>query len=772
MEKIFYFIIVAATFGLSGCGAMLPTQSRLLMSGQFGELERHMEEKVSNIQEADNWDITDMCLAYVHLKRYSKTQSCLEEIQRRIDRGDDTRVFYYGQYLGDIEVLHGKLKPQILVEMGEYPNAIIQANKALEVIERSTLPAAGEAEMEVLQSMGLAYALSGQREEAERCLARLDGLSTAFTRILLKNTKYLAIARINIALGRYDRALAAFQVLKESGGLQFFRAAATITAAATVQVGEMWTWLDLPVDYTYFKVLLETGDTAQAKQGFDELLKVPQAKDNGPIYWLILFDRGRIAELEGSRQEAIDLYRQAVDIIEPQRSTINTEASKIGFVGDKQAVYARLIDALSSDKQYSAALEYIERSKSRALVDMLAKKKDFSVQAGDAKQIRELLALKEQSEQELFVQNTSTEAARTRGIAFSSKEKLQQQAPELSSLVSVTSLSVREIQEILPPDETLVEYYYSDKQLSVFALSSGGLSAVRLDINNLPENIKNFRQSISDGSSNTHEALGRQLYNTLIKPIEKSLSTSKLIIVAHGALHYLPFYALHDGQEFLIERYSIRMLPSASVMKYLRKEKSNKSGNILAFGNPDLGNPQYDLIYAQNEAVAVSKTMPNSKVLLRNDATETALDTYGSGFDYIHFATHGVFDTDAPLNSGLLLAKDKINDGKLTVDKLYSMKLDADLVTLSACETGLGKIANGDDVVGLTRGFLYAGSNSVVASLWKVDDLATSSLMMAFYDALKTTDKREALRLAQLQTKEQYNHPYFWSAFQLTGNAQ
>jgi len=108
----------------------------------------------------------------------------------------------------------------------------------------------------------------------------------------------------------------------------------------------------------------------------------------------------------------------------------------------------------------------------------------------------------------------------------------------------------------------------------------------------------------------------------------------------------------------------------------------------------------------------------------------------------------------------------------LTVDKLYSTKLDADLVTLSACETGLGKIANGDDIVGLSRGFLYAGSSSIVASLWKVDDLATSDLMTRFYSTMKTKDKREALRSAQLDTMSKYPHPFYWASFQLTGNAK
>ena len=233
-----------------------------------------------------------------------------------------------------------------------------------------------------------------------------------------------------------------------------------------------------------------------------------------------------------------------------------------------------------------------------------------------------------------------------------------------------------------------------------------------------------------------------------------------------------PFNALHNGKSYLIERYSIRILPSASVIKYLQAKKTSKPADILVFGNPDLGDPRYDLVYAQNEAIAVSKTQSRSRVLLRKEATETAFKKYGSSFKYIHFATHGQFNVDAPLKSAVLLAPDAESDGILTVNKLYSTKIDADLVTLSACETGLGKIANGDDIVGLTRGFLYAGSSSIVASLWKVDDLATADLMTRFYTNMKTLDKREALRQAQLQTKKKYDHPFYWASFQLTGNSK
>ncbi|MGA2332376.1 MAG: CHAT domain-containing protein [Syntrophales bacterium] len=788
MNRGLYIIMFVVTL-MIGCGALMPEKARLMGAARYEDLARHMEGSISDMHTASNQDLTYLCLAYSNLKNYSKLFPCLDEMQMRIDRGDTILLkapppFRGGH--GDISLEYEIMRTRAYIETGDYAKAILHGRSVMEFVgpdpvqsrkghagrQRSPNLLGATAYTEALHLLGLAYALKGEREEAEECVYRLERTPTHGV-AGVADAKYLALAGIHIALGQYKQAREAFELLKREGS-DSMRTIGTAVALVLFQVGEeeLWSYKDLPKNYAYCKVLLETGDVAQAKKGYDELLKVPQIKVNGTIYWLILFDRGRIAEQEGDLKLTIDSYRRAVDAIERQRSTINTETSKIGFVGDKQAVYRRLIAALFNDKQYSSALEYIERSKSRALVDMLATKKDFAVQTGNEGQVRELLAMTDNSEQEALAQEIRSKKDNTRSVIIKTKEQLQQQASELASLVSVTSISVAEIQKLIPADETLIEYYYTDKELYAFVLTSQGLSAIRLDSGNLAEDIKAFRKSLENASSASYEMLSRQMFNKLMKPVEGSLHTRKLIIVPHGVLHYLPFYALHDGKDYVIERYSIRMLPSASVINYLQRQKVAKAGDILAFGNPDLGDSKYDLIYAQNEAIAVSKTRPRSKVFLRKEATETALEKYGAGFSYIHFATHGEFDADKHLNSALLLAADAESDGKLTVDKLYSMKLDADLITMSACETGLSKIANGDDLVGLTRGFLYAGSSSIVASLWKVDDLATAELMTRFYRELESTDKREALRTAQLETKKKYPHPYYWASFQLTGNAK
>ena len=295
------------------------------------------------------------------------------------------------------------------------------------------------------------------------------------------------------------------------------------------------------------------------------------------------------------------------------------------------------------------------------------------------------------------------------------------------------------------------------------------VKAVKLNGGNLPQEIEAFRKALEDPKSNQISELSRNLYGRLIQPVAPQLTTKRLLIVGHGVLHYLPFAALSDGSGYLVDRYSIRLLPSASVLQFLKGRQAQKAGSLLAFGNPDLGDAKYDLKFAQDEVQTIAKSFSGAKVLVRQEATKSAFKSLGPQFSYLHLATHGKFDPDMPLKSGLLLAKDNQDDGFLSMGDLYSMRLNADLVTLSACETGLGKVSNGDDVVGLTRGFLYAGSNSIVASLWEVDDLATSQLMTEFYTNLKKGDKQEALRQAQLSVKKQNPHPFYWAAFTITG---
>ncbi len=779
---------------LGGCATgILGERDTAMVTSRYEELERIGERETAGLKEVSSPKLMPLCMAYAKLKRYNKLFPCLDRLEDNIRRGDKRQMDFdefakrnplmagmamMGSAVaggregleGDISIFPYLMRAEAYIDLARYAEAVEQAKKGV-----ANIPTQWNQErwarIMSTSMVGLAYALGGDRDNALKTATELENVSTAYPYTLLRGDKGVGLAKIYLALKDYPKALNAMEEGKDTLFGSFAKGVADAFAAGDTKGEGLWVWQDLPREFVYNKTLFEVGRANEAKAGYDKLLGIPQTKDNGDIYWVILFDRGRIAEKEGNRAQAVELYRKAVDVIEGQRATINTEASKIGFVGDKQAVYQHLVAALLAESRNAEAFEFVERAKSRALVDMLAAKQDFAIHTVNAQQVRTLLAQVNTTESEARIQGGDAAIAGKRSLAVKLKSDLQTQAPELAALVNVTYSSAKDIQARLPADEVLIEYYYDDKKVYAFVITRERLQVVWLEGGNLAQDVKAFREALDSPKDNRYLALAQKLHRQLFQPLEATLTKQHVLIVAHGALHYLPFNALHDGREYVIDRYRLRQLPSASVMPYLRGTRQAKTGTLLAFGNPDLGDKRYDLAYAQAEAQAITKVVPGARALVRRDATETAFKQQGVNYAYVHFASHGEFNADSPLNSALLLAKDKTNDGALTVGELYSMRLNADLVTLSACETGLGKIANGDDVVGLTRGFLYAGSRSIVASLWKVDDEATAYLMTRFYGALKGTSKREALRLAQIETRKKYVHPYYWAAFQLTGEA-
>jgi len=754
------FMILSST----GCMSIIVPEADMFMKARWGQLENHMEKRVRDVSSASTYDCYHLCYAYANLKKYNKLFPCLDQFEANVNKGDRTILG-----LTDISYEPNNLRAIAYMELGDYGKAVTQAEKAFKIIEERDMMRAYR--IRVLGTLSLAHALNANRPEALKYAQRLEDIGTYYPYVLLKTDKVVGLARTYMALGDYQKSL---EFIEDDVASSFWRGLGTagVTAIGLITPDDsIFVFQTMPKYFIYAKSLYETGKVKEAREQYDKLLETPQTRFNGEVYWMVLHDRGRIAETEGNLKEAIEFYTKAVDIIEEQRSTINTEASKIGFVGDKQAVYHNLVRVLYHEKQYERAFEYVERAKSRALVDLLASKRDFAVKRGNEQEINTVLAMNDSADAEAVIQSESIDKHKTRSIQLKTREDLKNKAPELASLVTVTSQPVSELQSLIPREEALIEYYYRDRDMYAFILADGKLQTVKLDSEGLTEDVQAFRKLVDTPASTQFMETSQKLYKRLFQPLESALNKKNLVIVFHGALHYLPVNALHDSNGYLIDRYSIRMMPSAGAMKYLSERKADKKGGILIFGNPDLGNPKHDLEYAEGEAMEIAKISPKSKVFVRKEATEAVLRKYGNSYNYIHFATHGQFNPEAPLKSALLLAPDAEYNGILTVDKLYSLSLDADLVTLSACETGLSKIANGDDLVGLTRGFLYAGSSSIVASLWKVDDLATAQLMTRFYGELDKTNKREALRTAQLETKQKYPHPYYWASFQLTGSA-
>jgi CHAT domain-containing protein len=542
---------------------------------------------------------------------------------------------------------------------------------------------------------------------------------------------------------------------------------------------------------------VEVGRYADATGDLDTIIASEKFRLMGSLYWAALYDRGRIAENEGKIEEAISYYRRAIDEIERQRSTINSEGARIGFFGDRQNAYQALVRLLVKDGKTDEAFLVTERSKARALVDMLANKQDFRVSGVDADKVKQLLTRQNAADNLLVTGDTPPEdmtkqltmlaaadpakidvsavVTTVRNMKVEASKAIATLSPELASLVSVAQVSLPDIRQNLPVDETVISYFYDKAQIYAFLVDGKDVAVVPLQREGLEADIEAFRLSLrEDGTQYGIQA--QSLYARLIAPLLPKIHGSRLIIAPHGALHYLPFAALSDGKQYLIDRYQLTFLPSASTLKFVGKTRiEDKVGTLFVLGNPDLGDPRYDLAFAEREARAVGGIFPQSVTFLRQEATKKNLKEFGTGFKYLHFATHGKFDADNPLGSALMLAGKSVTDEKdrLTVSELYSMRLDADLVTLSACETGLGKVSNGDDVVGLVRGFLYAGANRVISTLWEIDDEATSKLMVSFYKDLKAgKPKAESLRTAQLGLRKEFPHPRYWAAFQMTGGAE
>ena len=777
--RLHILLAAAITLAFHGVEASAQATEKLTtleMVGRYAELAKLAERRLAEQGQPSTSVVAPLCRAYSKLKEYRKLAVCLNQLEQQVHAGDTTIVTDRADISNsDATPLANMLRAEASIELGDYAKAIDEARIAFERIQ-DRMPfgiwPAKTYRMSLIETLGLAYALSGDRENALIQIKRLEDFPIGFLGWgSMPSVRDNAIARIHAALGNYAEAL---RFLKDEGAI--VKSAYFLNNIAWGFSGSdvVETYIVLPKLLLRSKCLLETGDLVGARTYLDVVLRNARLDDFGEIQWIALYERGRVAEKEGPAGAALPFYLKAVEAIERQRASISTEANKIGFVGDKQVVYARLIAVLIEQGRAVEAFDYIERSKSRALVDMLASKKDFA--APDPAQAGLMLAQLDAADLNARIQDESAKPeARTTGARNLqvARETLQSAAPELSTLVTVSSVPSAELKALVGPDETLVEYYYQGTDLYAFLLDRERLLALRLDATQLASQVQSLRKTLEDTESQAWQQSARGLYQRLWQPLEKLITSKNVIVVAHGALHYLPFAALQDAEgKFLLDRHSLRFLPSASVLKFLHPVLQNKDGRLLALGNPDLDDPRLDLAFAEGEAKLVASLYPSSRVLVRKDASESNFKKAGSVFSRIHFASHGKFQADEPLKSGLYLAKDADNDGVLTVGELYSMNLEADLVTLSACETGLGKISNGDDVVGLTRGFLYAGSRSIVASLWSVDDKATATLMQAFYANLASMNKREALRQAQIKAREAFPHPFFWAAFQLTGRAE
>jgi len=759
----------------------------------------------------------NVCQALLATQQMSKLDDCLAPLWNRAD--SETFTFrgvgtlskdYVLIYLHDLET-------QKYLELGDLDQAYYHAEKAMEAARGNpkivlnqalsiftsitTLglnnPSADDSftsrktrEQAVIEPLGLmaiVQTLRGNPDEAEKFRAKLhESYAKAGKLNLEKETSLIRrwLAEAYYVAGDYEQAYLISTRDDRTGAQKAFDAVSSLTlfvakplmeplsfAMAGTNFDDLRFVEEFPKQIMLYRSAFKSGRLDIARAGYDELLANERLPNFARFHFRLLHERAKLALAERDDAAAEALMRQAIGLLESQRAKMKTESYKIGFVGDKLAIYGDMASLLIRRGRTAEAFEFAERAKARALVDLLASRQTFAAR-GNAADTKKLLSeLRALDQRSLAVGAKAGSKGKTRSASYERiGERLRSAAPELASLVTVDKVSVADIQSRLAADDALVEYFLSGDALVAFVVTRNAVSSVSLDSADLVNVVARFRRDVQSVRSRRYVRSGKVLHDRLIEPLAPLLDAKRLTIVPHGALHYVPFAALYDGERFLIDRFDIRLLPSASVLAYLGKSTA-PDDRLLALANPDLGDPAMDLPGAQEETRVISSSWADSSILLRRNATEANFKKYAPTARFLHLASHGKFDADDPLKSRMLLAPGGGEDGNLTTDELYDLQLNAELVTLSACETAMGDVANGDDVIGLTRGFLYAGADSIVASLWPVSDEATAYLMQRFYGNLKTMDRAKALRSAGVATKAKYPHPYYWSAFQITGSA-
>ncbi|MCK4406801.1 MAG: CHAT domain-containing protein, partial [Bacteroidales bacterium] len=371
-------------------------------------------------------------------------------------------------------------------------------------------------------------------------------------------------------------------------------------------------------------------------------------------------------------------------------------------------------------------------------------------------------------------------------------------------------ISVKTIQKKLNKNKALIEYTVSDSLLFIFVITSEKFSAFELPIDSTffrnIEELRKLLKNVSAENSNVnfrdYSIVSYQLYRDLIKPIQNLITGKDLIIIPDGILGYIPFEALismlpdvekidYRNLFYLIKNYPISYSYSATLL--FKDYKTKTTGNkLLAFA------PAYEITdkTEKNQSLVLNKfsdiliPIKNAKNEINNinkifdgkflqdlDATELNFKTFANNFDVLHFAMHTIIDDENPMYSKMVftLDNDSVEDGCLNTYEIYNLDLNARLAVLSACNTGFGKLSKGEGIMSLARGFLYSGVQSIIMTLWKIEDKSGVEIMTKFYTNLKKGNSIDnALRKAKLdylKSASQFRaHPYFWAAYVDIGN--
>jgi tetratricopeptide (TPR) repeat protein len=548
-------------------------------------------------------------------------------------------------------------------------------------------------------------------------------------------------------------------------------------------------------DLLLARLSLETGDAAGARSRCAAVLRLAGASDAPLLAFQAYLLLGHAERANGSWKAAYRNYCRARTELEALRACVQGEELKISFFKNKLDVYESLVEIClgqSPEKSAARALRYMEQAKSRSLADMLfSRGSRMAWPEATADAAARLKTLR--GELNWYYHRIETEEMSPEGIALDRIHRLRAGAREREDELLRTvreveasdradgfaangSMEPDEIRAALGAESTLVEYFRAGREYLAAVAGRRGTKIVRLApaaqvdaaMRMLEFQLSKFRVQTPHAKEFETTLLAairsrlRELYSGLIAPLASQLAGTHLVIAPYGMLHYLPFHALLDGEEYLIDRFAISYSPSGSIYAMCQRRSGNRTGPSLLMGVPDRRAP-----CIAREIKSVAAAVEEPRVYLGDTATSERLRAVGGGSRMIHIATHGKFRGDNPMFSGVRLA-----DGYLNLYELYELRLPVELLTLSGCGTGLSAVVAGDELLGLMRGLLCAGAQSVVLSLWDLYDETAAEFMASFYTHLRgRRDVSGALRAAMLNCRQSHPHPYYWAPFILAGKA-
>lgn len=428
---------------------------------------------------------------------------------------------------------------------------------------------------------------------------------------------------------------------------------------------------------------------------------------------------GRVELRRGNKPAALKAYLDTVAIAEQLRGKFQSDEFKTGLFGDVQKVFDTALDLAITQREFEAAWVLSEASRARQLLD----------------------------------------AVRDRAADTLADQRI----------------ALAELQKSLGVGEAVLQFHVLDQRSIVWLVTRTGLSAAVIDQGQagLAPQVENFRSSVIERRRDTI-TLAANLYKLLLAGVDLA-PAQRLFVVPHGPLHYLPFQALHDGRSYLIERSALTVWPSAAVGARLLARGSVPAPQLLGFGNPST-DKNVPLPGAEREVQQVARLFTGSEIFLKEDATKDRFKASAGRHNMVHIAAHAELDDVDPLFSRILFASTATEPGLLEAREIYGLDLrGVRLITLSACESGLGRVARGDEIIGFTRSLLSAGANSIVASLWPVADDSTDLLMNRLYRELAAgRDLMAGMQAAQLEVQKnrRYAHPFFWAPFNVIGNGR